>query len=586
MKKRASDSGSVLAFLFCLMTLAAVGGEVRAADSAINGKLIDAGGTAIPGATVLVFYSRGQAAAAVHSASDGSFTALLPPGRYVVAAVKRGYEISLTEVYAVPDRIVRLRLQESVAGLPNRLTDIEGAGTDWLIRQQGADVLRDQEGVFPVLVTYSPESAPSGRDLARNLLDVIDGDVIQIFGAGDLLGFLDSAGSSKEMERSTALALKAPLSTSLSWGLDGQSGRAGFPLEEGSLASGSDRLAVGVDYAAAGKPISGRLRGGFGNDLAGDARVNQRLLEGTGEVTFPDGEHQLVIALRAWSGEADLTAGNYLALDARGAGMAMTPPIAGEGGTLYAGDRLSLDPRTLFDYGLEYHGDSLSGESRVVPRVGMSRRVASASDVTVRSELLLDPAHPGGRFTFEGAPQGRTQIAASLSLLPAHSGLVADPVQDGAPDAARNLRLSPESNADSRQIDLALGRDFGMLSGTVSGSVGRTGRRTMPLVESGSAPIVSFGAENFYETRIGVAYKPWETRMEVGYRRVASELDYHQLNFMVSRNLPAPRSLLGARLRALLEWQSLAYDSLLAGNGPTPISGLTSRLSGGVGLSF
>jgi hypothetical protein len=247
---------------------------------------------------------------------------------------------------------------------------------------------------------------------------------------------------------------------------------------------------------------------------------------------------------------------------------------------------MSLDPRTWFDYGLEYHGDSLSGESRVVPRVGMSRRVACTSDLTLRSELLLDPAHPGGRVSFEGVAQARTQIAASLSVLPAHSGLEADPVRDGAPDGARSVRLSPESNADSRQIDVALGRDFGMLSGTVSGSVGRTGTRTMPIVASGSVPIVSFGAESFYETRIGVAYKPWETRMEVGYRRVASELDYHQLNLLVSRDLPTPRSLLGARLRALLEWQSLAYDTLLAGNGPTPISGLTSRLSGGVGLSF
>jgi hypothetical protein len=586
MKRRTSDCRSVLAFLFCLTMPAVAGGEVRASESAITGKLIDAGGTAIPGATVLVFYSQGQAAAAVHSATDGSFTAMLPPGRYVVAAVKRGYEISLTEVYAVPDRVVRLRLQESVAGMADRPRDLEGAGTDWLIRQQGADVLRDQGGAFPVLAAYSPDRAPAGRDLARDLLDVIDGDVVQIFGAGDLLGILDSAGSSKEMERSTALALRAPLSTSLTWGLEGQSGRSGFPLEEGSLASGSDRLAVGVDYGSADRPISGRLRGGFGNDLAGDARVDQRLLEGTGEIAFPGGEHQLVVALRAWSGEADLTGGSYLTLDALGAGLAQAPPMTGEGGTIYTGDRMSLDPSTSFDYGLEYHGDSLSGESRLVPRVGMSRRVAGASDIMVRSELLLDPVHPGGRVTFEGVPQARTQIAASLSLLPAHSGLAADPVPEGAPNRAQNVRLSPESNADSRQIDVALGRDFGMLSGSVSGSVGRTGTRTMPLVESGSVPIVSFGAESFYETRIGVAYKPWETRMEVGYRHVASELDYHQLNLMLSRNLPAPRSLLGARLRALLEWQSLAYDTLLAGNGPGPISGLTSRLSGGVGLSF
>jgi len=107
-------------------------------------------------------------------------------------------------------------------------------------------------------------------------------------------------------------------------------------------------------------------------------------------------------------------------------------------------------------------------------------------------------------------------------------------------------------------------------------------------------PIVSLGAERYYETRVGVAWRPSATEMQVGYRRVEAEPapvgsvpggDYRRIDVMVSQGLPAPHALNGARLRALVAWQGVAYDALIAGAG-APVSGLASRLSGGVGLSF
>jgi hypothetical protein len=140
--------------------------------------------------------------------------------------------------------------------------------------------------------------------------------------------------------------------------------------------------------------------------------------------------------------------------------------------------------------------------------------------------------------------------------------------------------------------------DFGALGGSLSGSVGRAGPRDLPVIEEGPLLLVSFGSERFYETRLGVDYKPWDARVEVGYLRVESEapreggappeapLDYGRLDLLLSKVLPSPPSLLGARLRALVEWQGLGYDSVLAAQSGASISGVTSRLSGGVGLTF
>ena len=83
--------------------------------------------------------------------------------------------------------------------------------------------------------------------------------------------------------------------------------------------------------------------------------------------------------------------------------------------------------------------------------------------------------------------------------------------------------------------------------------------------------------------------------MQLGYRHVASDEagapgavsnpDYRRLDLVVAQTLPSPRALLGAELRALVAWQEVSYDAWLAGAG-TPTSGIASRLTGGVGLSF
>ena len=82
--------------------------------------------------------------------------------------------------------------------------------------------------------------------------------------------------------------------------------------------------------------------------------------------------------------------------------------------------------------------------------------------------------------------------------------------------------------------------------------------------------------------------------MQFGYRRVAADdagsegatgPAYRRLDLTVAQTLPSPRALLGAELRALLAWQEVSYDAWLAGSG-VPASGLASRLTGGVGLTF
>ena len=582
-------------------------GSSFASEGAIVGRLTDSHGAAVAGATVLMIPADDRMEcpdAQVLSDADGAFAALMPPGRYVVAAVKRGYEVSLTEVNSRASRVLRLRLR------PREITEgprePELLGTDWFLRRHRPDVLRDESASLPFMYLESAAAETPAQaateNLARALLGSIDGGLTQSFGAEDLQGLVDAAGRSEAGARTTALTLRAPLSRNLAWSLEGQSARTRTALPDGekSMTGDADRLAVGVDHTATqGLHRHWAIRGGFGTAAANDTEVSQRVLEGRGELALTDRHHRhLAVAMRAWGGQATLAEGGFLTLD-QAAATGLTPMrTEGEGVNFYVGERLEIDPRTRLDYGLEFRDDSLSGESRLVPRLGVSRALAvpGEADLAVRSELLLDPGRPGGRVAVEAAPLNRMLVSASLTVLPANALLYAD--HDGGRPAARGVRGPGQSSAQSSELDVAVTHDFGTLCGSLSGAFGRTGRRSLPMVEEGPVPFVSFGSERFYETRVGVAYKPWETHMEVGYRRVESEarpaqpaahsapLDYRRLDLVVSQALPSPRSLLGARLRALLEWQALNYDSLLARNGAWPLSGLTSRLSGGVGLTF
>jgi hypothetical protein len=262
---------------------------------------------------------------------------------------------------------------------------------------------------------------------------------------------------------------------------------------------------------------------------------------------------------------------------------------------LYAGDRRALGVRTRIDYGLEYRDDSISSQGRVVPRLGVTHQAGFETPVTVSSEILLDPDRPGGRLAIEGRPGSVLTVAASVSMMPANAAVVSEPLtQDVRP--TRALDPAAMSTAQTRQVDLSLSGDFGPLSGSLTGSLGRTGPRGVPLIEQGPLPLVSYGGERFYETRVGIAYRPWSTEMQLGYRSVSAEdepppapsgaaHEYRRLDLVVSQGLPSPRALVGARLHALVAWQGLDYLAADVPGGAT-LAGLATRLTGGVGLSF
>jgi hypothetical protein len=588
--------------------------SAAASDGTLAGRLTDNRGTAVADATILVFpaggsrqLDAGDGGARLQSDARGAFSANLPEGRFVVAAVKRGYEISIAQVCTRTSRVLHMQMRPSDPKRGADAMDARVLDQDWLLRQQRADVLRDEGASISDAAYLTDKPTDADRDsraanTERALLGPIDGDLAHSFAAENLLGMVDGAADSDDAARMTALTLHAPLNRQLAWSLDGMSGRSriGLPDGAGRLTGASDRLAAGVDYRSLEGERTAALRGWFGTATAGTGRVSQRSLEGTGEMALGGGAtHRLAVGLRAWGGEADLGDGTFLTLD----GAASTAPEiereVARGYNLYAGERLRLGDLTQMDYGLEYRSDSAAGEDRAVPRLGVSRVLAPGSqkEMTIRSDLLLDPGNPGGRLAIQAAPHEQVQVSASLAFLPANAFIDIEAAVPGRP-AAWGLPAPGLNSAATREVDVQVAADLGPLEGSLSGTVGRAGQRSLPVIEEGPLALVSFGYERFYETRLGIGYQPWEARMEIGYRRVVSEtrpdtstpagppLDYRRLDLLLSKVLPSPRSILGAQLRALVEWQGLEYESLLAANGGSLLSGVTGRLSGGVGLTF
>jgi len=594
--------------------------SVLAGESAVSGRLTDPRGAALPGATVLVFpvgMPDGLAgcAGAVRPASrtidgtppcallrtdlDGGFVVLLPPGRYMVAAVKPGYEVSITEIHSLATRILRMRLEPSATDAASALAG-RVHGIDWVLRGTPNDVLKTEEAALPqgfVLIAEAPVAAaappaPVGAQPAPDdLLGSLDGDVTQSLTAGDLPG-MDSA-SVGDAGRATTLAVRAPVDERLAWSFAGASarGQAGIASTGEVIAGGSDRMMAGAEYGADG--VSGVVRAGVGRALGGSAEVRERLLAAAGSIRTGDSGDQVEVAVQAWSARSDPGAGGFVTLDGTDA-LAPATALSGDGLSVYAGSRHEFGAATAMRYGVEYRDDTLGGGARVVPRVGVSRALAGDGAIAFSGEFLLDPDSPGGSVGIESGTADTLRIAATLAVMPEFAqGGVAPAGMTGSPISTAATSMSALAPG-RRSVDLSLARDFGPLGGSVSGSLGRTDRRSMPAVEEGPMPIVSVAAERYYETRVGVAWRPSSTEMQLGYRRVEAQPvaagaapggDYRRIDVMVSQRLPAPRALSGARLRALVAWQGIAYDALLAGAG-APVSGLASCLSGGVGLSF
>jgi hypothetical protein len=586
-----------------------------ASQPAVNGRLTDQRGAALPGATILVFPSTTAEGtggcrpdewtspggplgttssgggtpicALLRTDADGAFTALLPPGRYLVAAIKEGYGVSITEVHSLASRVLRLRLDPTRAESTRRKPG-PGEGIEWLLREEKDDILRrDDPGLPPAYDVV--ETRRSRAASAADALGSLDGDFTQSLAAGDLPGL--ASESSGDSGRATSLAARAPANERLAWSFAAGTARTQAPLTESgeTIAGGADRLLAGAEYSgSAVSRLRGAMRVGLGRTQGGSAEVHDRLVSAEGTLATIDGGDPIVLAVRAWGAEAELGDGAYLDLDGTSS---RTPAedLSGTGLGLYAGSRHGFGAATTLRYGVEYHGDSMGGGARALPRVGVSHAVAGGTGLAVDGELLIDPAHPGGRLSLESRAGEGTLFAATVAVLPEFATASPEGLETSSPYGA----ASPAALSGGRRtVDLSVARAFGPLHGTLGGSLGRTTRRSLPVIDDGPMPIVSMGPERYYETRLGVAWIPSTTEMQVGYRRVEAEDagdesagQYRRLDLVVSQALPSPRGLDGARLRALVAWQAVVFDALLAGAGET-IAGETSRLSGGVGLSF
>jgi len=608
-----SGMGQAIALVWFLGAANLVAGE-----SAVSGRLTDSRGAALSGATILVFPvgmpdglagCAGAARVAGHAIDgappcallktdlDGGFVVLLPPGRYMVAAVKQGYEVSITEMHSLATRVLRMRLEPSPAEAGSPRAG-RARGIDWVLRGTPNDVLKTEDAALsPAFVVAAnapagaaPPAAPASAPPAPTApLGALDGEFTQSLTAGDLPGM--ASASVGDAGRATTLAVRAPVDERLAWSFAGASARAqaGLTGTGAAITGGSDRMLAGAEYGAAADALRGVVRAGVGRAMGGSAEVHDRLMAAAGSIETSAGGDPIEVAVQAWSARADLGAGGFVTLDGVAAG-APAAPVSGGGLSVYAGSRHDFGAATAMRYGVEYRDDTLGGGSRVVPRVGMSHAIAGAGGVAFSGEVLLDPGSPGGSVGIESGTADTLRIAAVVAVMPEFAPAAATMTGVMAGVAAAPMAALA---AGRRSVDVSLARDFGALGGSLTGGFGRTDRRSMPAIEDGPMPIVSLGAERYYQTRVGVAWRPSATEMQLGYRRVEAEPaaagaaggDYRMIDFMVSQGLPAPRALNGARLRALVAWQGVAYDALLAGAG-APVSGLASRLSGGVGLSF
>ncbi|HZN03255.1 MAG TPA: hypothetical protein VFD06_06665, partial [Candidatus Polarisedimenticolia bacterium] len=498
-----------------------------------------------------------------------------------------GYDIVLTEAHTLSSRGVRMKMKRSpaIARRPD-----EGRGTAWMFRPQPPDVLRDAGAGPPEsTVLLVPPTRPDGsggdapgRSPGAGFLGSADGEIAQLVGAGLLPG-LEGAGG--DAVRDTTVTLRAPLSESIAWSVAGRSLRNEAPAEGDEVISGrSDRLALGMSLdGGAEARVRGRARAGYADDAAGTDRISDRVIEAEGDVRLADTNTRLAVAVQVWSTHSEADAAT-----------------AGEGAAIYAGSRSRVGDRLDVDYGFEYRADTLTRRPRAVPRIGFGYARPAGDPLTLRADLLLDATSPGARVAITARPRGQVDLAAALTFLPANALDAVAPAaaSDPAFFRSRSAAVEPAGarSADRRALELSVARSFGALRGSLSGSVGRTGRRAVPLVEDAALPVLSYGEERFYETRLGVGYLRSSTRMELGYRRVAAAegdpegtegagLAYSRMDVLVAQGLPSPRLLSGARLSAMLSWQGLDYERLDAGAGVL-LCGLATRLTGGVGLSF
>ncbi len=103
------------------------------------------------------------------------------------------------------------------------------------------------------------------------------------------------------------------------------------------------------------------------------------------------------------------------------------------------------------------------------------------------------------------------------------------------------------------------------------------------------------GQAHYYMTGLRATIKPTETEVRIDYRSVLGEaeahetggpssLHYRRLDLAVLQDLPFS-SFAASRFRVLMAYEGLLLDSV-DGVAPWPGSGATTRVTGGVDISF
>ncbi len=696
------------AYVALLMVSGAAVSPVLAQDRTLAGQVVDGGGGGVSGATVFIARLAGvrpvaqanarlRASAAagdaadrvLKTAPDGTFSALLPEGRYRIAVFKPGFEVSLVEVNLRTRELVEVRVRPAAAPTadpPEGPADRD-RGLDWILRRSGGDELRDLEAGLQgtagsaLLASSRGDAGPSasgGMPVPR-----IQGELMQDFSGSELLGGEDS-GPGVASGRSTRLALRGPLGEPGSWHFDALAGRTAAAPAGGSEARSGRRIAdlgggiqhrfgpgdgltTDIRYVASryvfdpgetadavdqeqdstamgarwdrllgdeallhvtGFYREATLRQPIGDEssfesLRGDGEENDRPRDrsvgAAAGLVLRSESHEIGIGMRFHTYRHELGDGGALLSLAGPSGLPLEPRGQGRAMSLFGGDDWRVAERYVVNYGLGYHNDLASGSVYMVPRVGLTTTLPEAGDLVVRSVVMYrvedgrvsapilgvedhrDIRPEGARLGYEiGVARGaedRLQFAATLSYRPFQERLEDRKAARASTDLWQEEGVLVQSDEVSgrHEMEIEVQRGFGLVHGVLLGSVGRVRGRLSPVLDDGRLVEPMAGQARYYSTGLRATIKPTETEVRVDYRKVVSEseggqtggsgsLDYRRLDLAVLQDLPFS-PFISARWRVLMAYQGLLLDSV-DGATPWPGSGATSRVTGGVDISF
>src|SRR5881397_3062912 len=135
MRKRTRSAGPFPAGVLVILIVSIRSGS--AGERLLAGQVTDDGGAGLEGTTIYLTALAGdRSMMVVRTATDGRFSASVPSDRYLLAALKPGYDVAMTEVNLKARGIIELRLREAarlfLGDLPEGAPK-EDLGLDWIL---------------------------------------------------------------------------------------------------------------------------------------------------------------------------------------------------------------------------------------------------------------------------------------------------------------------------------------------------------------------------------------------------------------------------------------------------------------------